>query len=243
VFSKELGELTEWKTFGAMELSSKLVHYISNRILVGPKLCRNAEYRAATERLNMSHVIFGALWNFLPLGPFRRPFYWIFSIPYRSQIRHAMRKFIIPVIEERIAHKNETSGKRHLDTIQLMIEMPPASPKEVDSFRHSIRILHLHFASTGSTIALVHNCLWQLLHTLEALDPIRDEIKDVLTKYGAWDSKNTLNHLHLLDSFIREVLRVHVPSASTHHVICSSHYNNVFCSCVASPRTGVRHSP
>jgi cytochrome P450 len=219
VFAKEIGELTDWKKFGVMELSSKLVHYISNRILVGPELCRNADYRAATERLNMSHVIFGALWNFLPLGPFRKPFYWMFSIPYRYQIRRAMRKYIMPIIDERMANMDKPSGKRHLDTIQLMVEMPPASPKEVDSFRHSIRILHLHFASTGSTIALVNNCLWQLLQVPETLDPIRAEIKDVLAKYGSWDSKNTLNHLHLLDSFVREVLRVHVPSASMFHVI------------------------
>jgi hypothetical protein len=58
-----------------MELTFKPVHYISNRVLVGPDLCRRADYRAETERLNMSHVIFGALWNFVPLGPFRKPFY------------------------------------------------------------------------------------------------------------------------------------------------------------------------
>ncbi|KAF2801060.1 putative cytochrome P450 [Melanomma pulvis-pyrius CBS 109.77] len=213
VFSKELGELKEWKQFGAMDLSSKLVHYISNRILVGPDLCRSPEYRAATESLNMSHIIYGALWNFLPLGPFRKPFYWVFSIPYRSQIRRAMHRFIIPIIEQRMAEKDDPNAKRHLDTIQLMVEMPPATPKEVDSFRNSIRILHLHFASTGSTIALVHNCLWQLLQLPETMEPIRAEIKDVLAKYGPWESKHTLNHLHLLDSFIREILRVHVPSA------------------------------
>ncbi|KAF2711261.1 putative cytochrome P450 [Pleomassaria siparia CBS 279.74] len=213
VFSKEIGQLTDWKIYGAMDISSKLVHYISNRILVGPDLCRNAEYRAATERLNMSHVIFGALWNFLPLGPFRKPFYWVFSIPYRFQIRRAMRKFIIPIIEQRMSQKDNIGAKQNLDTIQLMVEMPPTSPKETDAFRHSLRILHLHFASTGSTIALVHNCIWQLLQSPEVLGPIREEMKEVISRYGGMDSKHTLNHLHLLDSFIREVLRVHVPSA------------------------------
>jgi len=218
VFAKELGDLKDWKHFNAMDLSSKFVHFISNRILVGPDLCRRADYRHATESLNMSHVIFGALWNFVPLGPFRKPFYWVFSIPYRMQIRRAMNKYIIPIVEGRMAKKDDPSFKRNLDTIQLMVDMPPASPKEVDSFRHAIRILHLHFASTGSSIALTHNILWQLLQMPECIDPIRAEIMDVHAKYGSWESKHTLNHLHLLDSFIREVLRVHVPSARTYTI-------------------------
>ena len=164
----------------------------------------------------MSHVIFGCLWNFLPLGPFRKPFYWITCIPYRLQIRRAMRKFLIPIIEERMTQKEQgiiTEDEKPLDTIQLMVDMPPAAPNEVDSFRHAIRILHLHFASTGSSISLLHHTIWQLLQDPECIEPIRAEIKDVRERFGAWDSKDTLNHLHLLDSFIREVLRVHVPSA------------------------------
>lgn len=201
-----------------MGLSSKLVHYISNRILVGAELCRRADYRAATESLNMSHVIYGCLWNFLPLGPFRKPFYCVTCIPYRIQIRSAMRKFLIPIIEERMALKEQgiiTEEDKPLDTIQLMVDMPPASPKEVDSFRHALRILHLHFASTGSSISLVHHAIWQLVQNPELIEPIRAEIKDVLGKFGQFDSKDTLNHLHLLDSVIRECLRVNVPSART----------------------------
>ncbi|KAL1606233.1 hypothetical protein SLS60_003635 [Paraconiothyrium brasiliense] len=213
VFNKEIGKTEIWKKFKTMDLSSKLVHYISNRILVGPELCRRADYRATTESLNMSHVIFGALWNFIPLGVFRKPFYWAFSIPYRMQIRRAMNRYIVPIVEERMADVGKTDTKKGLDTIQLMVDMPPASPREIDSFRHAIRILHLHFASTGSSIALVHTAIWQLLQMPECMEPIRTEIKDVLRKYGSWDSKHTVNHLHLLDSFVREVLRVYVPSA------------------------------
>lgn len=216
VFMRELGQLQHWKKFEAMNISSRLVRYISSRILVGPELCRRVDYRTTTESLNMSHVIFGALWNFIPLGPFRKPFYSAFSIPYRIQIRRAMYKYIIPEIQKRAAQKNDLDFKKHLDTIQLMMEMPSATPKESDPLRHAIRILHLHFARTGSNISLVHNCLWQLLHMPECIEPIRAEIADVLSKYGPWDSKHTLNHLHLLDSFIRETLRFYVPSARTY---------------------------
>ncbi|KAF1979061.1 cytochrome P450 [Bimuria novae-zelandiae CBS 107.79] len=213
VFAKEVGDITDWKQFKTMELSSKLVHYISNRILVGPELCRRADYRVATESLNMSHVIFGTLWNFISLGPFRKTFYWVFSIPYRMQIRRAMDKYIVPIVKERMAKNSDEIFHGHLDTIQLMVEMPHADPKEVDAFRHALRLLHLHFASTGSTIGLVHNAIWQLLKIPECVGPIRAEIAAVLEKYGSWDSKHTLNHLHLLDSFVRETLHVHIPSA------------------------------
>lgn len=132
-----------------------------------------------------------------------------------------MDKYIVPIVKDRMASTGQSGSKKNLDTIQLMVDMPPASPKEIDSFRHAIRILHLHFASTGSIIALVHNTIWQLLQMPECIEPIRDEINAVLLKYGSWDSKHTLNHLHLLDSFIREVLRVHVPSACKFFIVQS----------------------
>lgn len=124
-----------------------------------------------------------------------------------------MKKFLIPNIEYRMSQRDNTTYKKHLDTIQLMVDMPPANPKEDNPFRHSIRILHLHFASTGSNIALVHGTLWQILQKPEYITDIRNEIGTVLRKYGSWDSQHTLNHLHLLDSFLREMLRYHTPSA------------------------------
>jgi hypothetical protein len=133
-----------------------------------------------------------------------------------------MNTFLIPVIEERMALKEQgiiTEDEKPLDTIQLMVDMPLASSNEADSFRHALRILHLHFASTGSSISLVHHTLWQLLQNADCIDPIRAEIKDVIERFGSLDSVDTLNHLHLLDSFIRECLRVNVPSARKHTVL------------------------
>ncbi|KAF2681243.1 cytochrome P450 [Lentithecium fluviatile CBS 122367] len=143
-----------------MDLTSKLVYYISKRILVSPDLCRRADYCASTESLNMFHVIFGALWNFVPLGPFRRPFYWVFSIPYCIQIRRAMDKYIIPIVEERVARKDDANLQWHLDTIQLMVEMHPATPKG------SVPTCHSYPTSMP-----------------ECIEPICAEIKDVLAKY------------------------------------------------------------
>jgi cytochrome P450 len=114
------------------------------------------------------------------------------------KIRRAFKKFIVPVIEERIAQKDGPVFKRHLDTILLMVEMPPARPKETDTFRQAIRILHLHFASTDSTIRLLYNCLWQLLQTPESMGQSGLRSEMCLPSMG---------HLHSLDSFIREVLR------------------------------------
>lgn len=90
----------------------------------------------------MSNVIYGALWNFIPLGRLRKPFYWVFSIPYSARIRRAMHTFITSIIEERIAQKDSPKFKRHLETIELLVEMPTISLKEAHSFRHSIRMLH-----------------------------------------------------------------------------------------------------
>lgn len=207
---------TEKKEYAVLDLSFKLVYYISDRILAGQELCRDPDYRAAMEAFSRSNIIFGSLWGFLPLGRLRRPFYWLTSAFYRWQIRRAIRRFLIPVIQTRMARKQDdskTDAVQPLDTIQLMIDMPPASSEETDPLRHAFRIFHLHLAGTGPTIGLFHNAIYRILQHPECLTPIRDEIREVLHHFGGWEDVNTLNHLHLLDSFVREVMRCHVSMA------------------------------
>lgn len=59
--------MDDWKQYADMDLSSKLVHYIPNRILVGSEICRKPDYRTAAQALSMSRILPGSLWIFLSL--------------------------------------------------------------------------------------------------------------------------------------------------------------------------------
>lgn len=210
----------DWKKFNACHLCSRLVHHISNRVIVGPKLCRNANYMEACTSYATTVFLSGIIWNFLPLGPFRSWFYWLGSFKHRMDLRRAAN-FLLPIFAERMAKQADAEIEtKPVDAIQWMIDMPATSPKEIDARRHANRILHLTFAGTGTSISLVQHLIWQILIFPEYLPPLREEIDHCLAGYGGWGDEKALSHMNLLDSFIRETLRLNPPgvckSVSSH---------------------------
>ncbi|KAI9878494.1 MAG: hypothetical protein M1830_000726 [Pleopsidium flavum] len=193
------------------KVNGNLVHHISNRVIVGPGLCRNVDYMKACKSYATTVFISGIIWNFLPLGPFRTWIYWIGSFKHRMDLRRAA-KYLLPIFEERMANQSTpANGVKPVDAIQWLIDMPPTSPAEIDARRHANRILHLTFAGTGTSISLTQHLIWQILLDPEYLEPLREEIGHALAEYGGWSSEKALSHMHLLDSFIRETLRLNPP--------------------------------
>ena len=164
--------------------------------------------RACT-RYATTAFISGVIWNFLPLGPFRRWVYWIGSFKHRMDL-HSAARYLLHIFEERMA-KESTLDIRPMDAIQWMIDMPPTSLSEADARRHAYRILHLTFAGTGTSISLTQHLIWQILLFPKYLAPMREEIEGALAEHGGWISDKALSHMPLLDSFIRETLRMNPP--------------------------------
>uniref|UniRef100_A0A093Y6M0 Ent-kaurene oxidase n=1 Tax=Talaromyces marneffei PM1 TaxID=1077442 RepID=A0A093Y6M0_TALMA len=212
-FRHHLGDLPEFQTFNCYELCARLVHNISSRALVGIDLCRDPKYMAACTKYTQTVFISGVLWNFLPLGIFRKPFYWLVSLKFRWDL-HKATDYIRPKIQERMDERDiawQSKGEKsyYMDVIQFALDQITPSPRENDASRHARRIVHLSFASTGTSISLTYNLIWHLLLQPEILGVLRTEIETSLEQHGREWSKTMLDSLHLLDSFIRETLRHH----------------------------------
>ncbi|TGO76192.1 hypothetical protein BELL_0169g00120 [Botrytis elliptica] len=210
-FKDQLGELHDYQTFNTYSLCTNLVHHISSRVLVGKEFCRDAEYNKVCQKYTMTVFISGVLWNFLPLGPFRKPFYWLASVKFRWDLRRAT-EYIVPAIQKRMEQRTAQVMDKPIDVIQFAVDQTIPSHRENDARQHAKRIIHLSFAGTGTSISLVYNLIWKILMYPEHLEPLRNEIDLSLQQHEGWNDKKMLSSLRLLDSFIRETLR-HNPAA------------------------------
>jgi aspirochlorine biosynthesis cytochrome P450 monooxygenase len=148
------------------------------------------------------------IWNCLPLGRLRNWWYWLASFKVRQDVRYAS-ECLIPTLQERMALRDSGAVEKDkpADVLQFAVDQPIPSTRENDARRHSIRVIQLTFASTGTIITLLYRLMYLILLFPEYLEPLRNEIAEVLPRDGAFGDVKTLNSLTLLDSFIRETMR------------------------------------
>jgi Cytochrome P450 len=155
----------------------------------------------------------GFVWPVRPFGPLRDWAYWLFTWGLRRDINRCF-KFLLPLIDKRVEQKKSPSKsdqEEPLDMVQGLLEMDIPSPEEATSLRHAHRILHLTFAASAVSSALILHTLHQTLTTPEHILELREEISRCLKDYGGWNEKALLN-MQFLESYIREMLRLCPPS-------------------------------
>ena len=198
------------------EVGTGLVFRLTSRVLVGPKLCKNEEYVKSTVDYSKSFLMSGFVWPIRPFGPklLRDWGYWLGTYGLRRDINHAF-KHLLPLIHHRADELNGTvkAEEEHADMVQGLLEMEIPDPREATPLRHAHRVLHITFAASAVTSALVLHTCHQLLATPEFLEPLRAEIDSVLAENDGWTEK-ALNKMTFLESFIRELLRIYPPSVS-----------------------------
>ena len=203
----------DWKSFNTFELSALLVHRLTSRVLVGEELCRNPKYIDSIIEYSKSFQMSGFVWPIRPFGFFRDWQYWLFTWRLRRDIDHCF-KFLLPVINRRVERKeyhSKSTEEDPLDMIQGLMEMNVPSPEEGTPLRHAHRVLHLTFAASAVSSALILHTIHQTLTTPEHIPVLREEISRCLKQHDGWTEKALLN-MQFLESYIREMLRLCPPS-------------------------------
>ena len=212
----------DWMTFNAFELGASLVYHVTATVLVGEGLSRNPKYIESVIEYSKSFLMSGFVWPIRPFGPqtVRDWMYWLCTWRLRRDINRTL-KHLIPVIDRRIELVAAKSPDRPMDMIQGLVESEVPTPEEGSPLRHAHRVLHITFAASAVSSALVLHTLHQTLITPEHLEPLRKEIADAVTQYGGW-TENAMLNMPFLDSYLREMLRLYPPSICKHRSILPS---------------------
>jgi cytochrome P450 len=215
-FDHVVGNAVSWKKFSTANFAFDLVFAETARVLVGEDLCRNPAYLKSIVEYSKSFLMSGFMWPVRPpnWGFVRRWFYWLGTWGLRRDIARVF-EFLLPVIDRRMALLGQLAGEqpdeRYMDMITGLLTMNIPEPEEATPIRHAHRVLHISFAASAVSSALMMHMLHNVLMMPSIIPELRKDVQTALDEHGGW-SEQAVIEMPLLDSFIRELLRLHPPS-------------------------------
>lgn len=197
------------------DLLLRVISQASARIFVGPSLNRNEEWLTISEKF-ATDVMLGAeklkAWR-----PILRPIarYLIPEIR-RIQVDHEEAyRLLRPILQERVDVEFDASidHKRHNDMLEWIRKRAAKQNDSSVDFREQakIQLLTATAAIHTTRLATLH-VLFDLAARPEYMDPLREELQEVLAETNGVLTKQTLTHLKKLDSFMKESQRHNPPS-------------------------------
>ncbi|KAK3291049.1 cytochrome P450 [Chaetomium fimeti] len=219
-YDKEMPACSDWTSINPYHLIAQNFARIATRVMVGPELCEGRWLTLSRDYINSVTKAPGVVRH--KYHPWLR---WVAK--YVEPSVHAVLKYrregaelLRPVLEARIAELDSTAprtlgGKerherQHEDAIQWLLEEFRARGKKPtpDAVAQSIYVIMTAAIDSTSSTALW--MLFDLLDHPDAMAEIREEILRVSGGSAdfAW-TRQALGELRVLDSFMRESLRVH----------------------------------
>lgn len=123
----------------------------------------------------------------------------------RAEVKIA-RNLITPEVTRRRAELALNGGKPRrqvMDSVDWFTQSAKGKPFDFASAELSLAMASIN--STSSTLAFT---MFDLLENPEYMDLLREEIKSVFEEGRKWD-KSSLNKLRLMDSVLKESMRLH----------------------------------
>ncbi|KAF8153783.1 cytochrome P450 [Crassisporium funariophilum] len=194
----------EWTSVLALETMMKIVCRASNRIFVGLPLCKDPDFVDLNVKFTVDVVTSGAILRMVPR--FLRPFVnsLVSAVPKRT--KHGL-KHLAPIIQARRQERLEKGDDFEGSVDLLTWLMDEAKDEEVTDLNLTSRILTVNFAAIHTSSMTFVHAFYYLAAFPEYMQPLRDEVEEVIKREG-W-TKEGLDKMHKLDSFIKESQRLH----------------------------------
>ncbi|KAH7367826.1 cytochrome P450 [Plectosphaerella cucumerina] len=208
-----------YKTIKLWDAWLRVVPQVTNRMLVGSRICRNEDFNKRMVSFVDAIIINCFILNMVPslLHPvFGR----LVALPNWYHWWKAS-KHSIPLIEERLAafekkdagdpaYENWTPPEDYV-TWSIRLARSEGKPQELDATTISKRLLPLQFAAIHTTVLTGHSVMLDLLTSdpeKKFIEGLREEASRVLAEEGGHWTKNALSRLYRIDSAIRESQRL-----------------------------------
>jgi len=209
-----------WTSINLHEKLLRIVSQASARIFVGPPLNRDSKWLECTEKFATDAMIGGErlkLWR-----PFLRPLAQYF-IPELRSVRadHAEAyRLLRPVLEARTNAAKKDGYEKPNDMLQWIQDRVATNQDVSIDFKEiaKIQVLTATAAIHTTRLAIIH-AIFDLAARPEYIEPLREELKDVLEKTDGTITKQSLTQLRKLDSFMKESQRHNPPSVGKHFLL------------------------
>ncbi|KAF8185937.1 cytochrome P450, partial [Pholiota molesta] len=203
-FKEYLPPTDDWTSVKVTDTVMKVVGRASNRIFVGLPLCKNPDYIKLNVQFTVDVIQSGIILRLMPklLRPVVNLL--ISNIPKRK--KDAL-KHLVPLIQARREERTAKGDQAAKPVDLLTWLMDEANADESTDEALTTRLLTVNFAAIHtSSMAFIHT-LYNLATYPEYLQPLREEIEEFISEEG-W-TKNALDKMLKLDSFLKETQRLH----------------------------------
>ncbi|KAJ3982871.1 cytochrome P450 [Lentinula detonsa] len=211
-FSELVPPTDSWTSFPAWLTGKHVVLRVINRLFVGPSLCKNAAYNEINDIYSDALVKTALIMGFTP-GPLKPIVSKLLDSYIPKTLRRAM-EHIGPLIEERLDQERmfgkDWPGKSN-DLLTWLMEKAPESEKSLKAI--TIRLLATVFAAYRPASMALTQALFDLATFSSYIQELRDEIEPIVKEEGI--TKESINKMYKLDSFIKESLRLRAGGKSS----------------------------
>lgn len=206
----ELGALPDWTPVVPSKEIMRVVTVVIGRVLIGADLCHDEVYN---EHINLfSRNLFVCARKLVQLPP-RLRYLARYFMPEFWQLRVSRRRvseFLRPVIAERRRALREKRDDVPEDNITWTLRR--LAETTVDAITHEQ--FGLSVSANSVTMLTANACLYELAAEPKVVDDLRREIRAVKARNGGRLSSKALFEMKLLDSVMRETMRLSPTNAT-----------------------------
>nr|QRG28988.1 cytochrome P450 steroid hydroxylase [Curvularia lunata] len=199
----------DWTEVNINEKLVRIVAKVSGTIFVGPELSSDPEYLDAGCFYTVD--LMNAVTAMKKLRPWLKPFLASRTpeiIALRAREKQAER-VLRPIVQERIAAKaSDPNWQEPDDMLQWMINKSDGKESVASLAKAQLSLI---FAAIHTTSMTVTNIIYTLAVMPEYLEPLREEIRNVMADEGGVITFRALQKMEKLDSYMKEVLRFYGP--------------------------------
>lgn len=193
---------------------------VSARIFLGKPMCRNQEWLEVSTQFTENVFVSLVFLRLFPMWT-HGLLNWFMPSSYKgtAYVRKA-KTLLVPEINRRRQAEAEgplDSEETKHNLLSWMMEIATPEEGEASSLAHLEVVLSLASIHTSQMNAV--HVLYDLLAFPEYLEPIRQEIREVVRNEGPWMrwEKSAFSKLRRLDSFMRESQRFNPPTLLSMH--------------------------
>ena len=193
----------DWTPIPVVSMVTQIIAQASGRMIGGTQLSRNMEWLETS--LSFTHATWDAAQRLKQYPFWIRPIVQWFIAEMKA-VRHHIavaRKFIKPILAER--EQLSESDKKPNDLIQMLCTGARGADRETNFLAYTGLVVS--FAAIHTSASVPAHLIFDLCARPEYIEPLRNEVKDVLAADGAF-TKASLAKLVKMDSFMKESQRV-----------------------------------
>jgi hypothetical protein len=193
----------DWTPVSVVSMVTQIIAQASGRMIGGTQLSRNMEWLETS--LSFTHATWQAAQRLKQYPFWTRPIVQWFIAEMKA-VRHHIavaRRFIKPILAER--KQLSESEKQPNDLIQMLYTEARGADRDTNFLAYTGLVVS--FAAIHTSASVPAHLIFDLCARPEYIEPLRNEVKDILAVEGAF-KKASLAKLVKLDSFMKESQRV-----------------------------------